>query len=83
MFVEFLDIFAIMDARLVSSACILIILVYAVRRLLTSPRLSYPPGPKGYPIIGNIFHPLASGEYQWLAYKKLADALGQIRPNPR
>jgi hypothetical protein len=40
--------------------------------------LPYPPGPKGYPLIGNVLD--IPSKYGWLAFKKYAEQYGRNGP---
>jgi len=41
-----------------------------------SKRLPYPPGPNGYPIIGNLLDAPAPTEKPWLTYSELSRTYG-------
>lgn len=46
-------------------------LYFAYKALTTKKRLPYPPGPKGLPIIGNVYDVPQGSE--WVTFKELAD----------
>lgn len=53
-----------------TTATIVFLAVYsALQRAKKGP---YPPGPRGLPVFGSFFDPVASGDYQWLEYEELA-----------
>ena len=51
------------------------LIVLYVARYLTSPYRKLPPGPRGYPIIGNMFE-LGGGK--WLRFTELQKKYGQF-----
>ncbi|SJL08657.1 related to O-methylsterigmatocystin oxidoreductase [Armillaria ostoyae] len=64
----------LMDLSLVDIAAF-IALVYTLHRLLSSkPKHHLPPGPKGLPIIGNIYD--IPEKYEWIAYRGLSQRYG-------
>lgn len=49
------------------------------RRRRSNPRgLPRPPGPKGYPIIGNLWDMPRMDESPWIAYDKMRETYGQV-----
>jgi len=57
-----------------SLACVALVVAYLAYRKLTSPNASYPPGPRPYPLIGNLLDvPLS---YQERAFANLAKIYG-------
>ena len=52
--------------------------LYAVR-YLASPYRKLPPGPRGYPIIGNLLEMMGGG--QWLKYAEWHKKYGQFVPS--
>ncbi|KAF5309415.1 hypothetical protein D9619_012388 [Psilocybe cf. subviscida] len=61
--------------------CVVALLTYRVALLLSDQRrnpsgLPLPPGPKGYPLIGNVFGMPTS--HQWLTYAKWAKVYGDV-----
>ncbi|TFK48765.1 cytochrome P450 [Heliocybe sulcata] len=61
---------ALVDILLAAVGCIIL------KRFLTRTPAPYPPGPKGWPIIGNIFD--MPTEHKWLAPSEWADKWGEI-----
>ncbi len=45
-------------------------LSYVLYRLFSRPRLRLPPGPRGLPILGNIYD--VPEKYEWITYKDMA-----------
>jgi hypothetical protein len=69
----------IMDIMLALIAVLsLVILVGLVRRLI-SKNVNLPPGPPGYPLIGNIFD--IPRQYAWLAFTQWGQLYGQYAHN--
>ncbi|KAF8904513.1 cytochrome P450 [Mucidula mucida] len=61
-----------------SSKLIFLVLAASVYLLLKRPRrqLPYPPGPKGYPLIGNLLD--VPDSFQWLRYTEWAKVYGDL-----
>ena len=57
-----------------SLACVALVVAYLAYRKLTSPNASYPPGPRPYPLIGNLLDVPPS--YQERAFANLAKIFG-------
>jgi len=57
-----------------SLACLALVVAYLIYRKLTSPNASYPPGPRSYPLIGNLLDVPPS--YQERAFANLAKIYG-------
>jgi len=53
-----------------------IVTVFLYIRKKRSPLLPLPPGPHGYPVIGNVYD--IPQEYAWIAYSKWAKKYGNI-----
>jgi hypothetical protein len=60
-----------------SFAVLIPLLLYTLYSSHTNTKI-YPPSPKGYPIIGNLFDPSTNCEHQWETYKQIADELGMF-----
>lgn len=56
--------------------CGIFLLLWAVLRGKRSNNLPFPPGPKGHPLIGNIYD--IPRHYAWLTYHKWARTYGNI-----
>jgi hypothetical protein len=65
---------AIRDNTTLSIGLILGLIVFCTVRYLASPYRKLPPGPRGYPIIGNL---LELKPAQWLKYSKWQKKYGQ------
>jgi hypothetical protein len=50
-------------------------ILYSAYRHIISERHPYPPGPKGYPLLGNIFDDF--GQYRWMAFRDLSVKHGE------
>jgi hypothetical protein len=64
------------DAYALIFAAILSYTVYITKK---RNRLPYPPGPKGYPLLGNALEKL--GDERWIAYRYLATQHSEYLPN--
>jgi len=62
-----------MDHPSVVFVCVAFSLLF-LGRLFRRPKLPYPPGPKGLPIVGNIYD--VPQRYEWVEYAKWSKALG-------
>ena len=63
------------DHGILLTGALLGFIVFYVARYLASPYRKLPPGPRGYPIIGNLFE---LGEGQWLRFTELQKKYGQF-----
>jgi hypothetical protein len=63
------------DHRILLIGALLGFVAFFVARFLASPYHKLPPGPRGYPIIGNLFE---LGEGQWLRFTELQKQYGQF-----
>ncbi|KZT28739.1 cytochrome P450 [Neolentinus lepideus HHB14362 ss-1] len=61
---------SLVDILLAVVGCIIL------KRLVSRKPVPYPPGPKGWPIIGNIFD--MPSEYKWAAASEWADKWGEV-----
>jgi len=57
-------------------ACLALFAAYLIYQTLTSPNAPYPPGPRPYPLIGNLLNVPSS--YQERAFADLAKIYGML-----
>lgn len=63
-----------MDMTPVDGICLVLVVVLSYRLIMSRTR-SLPPGPRGYPLIGNLFDMPATQE--WLAFAQWGDKYGE------
>ena len=56
------------------ASCLALLVIYLVFRAFTSPKAHYPPGPRPYPIIGNVLD--IPPTFQELTFTNLAKKYG-------
>jgi hypothetical protein len=70
----------VQDRGIFSIGATLGLIVLYMARYFASPYRKLPPGPRGYPIIGNLLEMRGGG--QWLKYSKWQKKYGQFVSNP-
>jgi hypothetical protein len=65
----------------VAYAVVAVVLSLLLRKKRSSPKLPYPPGPKGLPLIGNILD--IPSTRPWLTYAKWAQQLSEFLGHPQ
>jgi hypothetical protein len=66
----------VQDRGIFTISAILGLIVLYTARYLASPYRKLPPGPRGYPIIGNLLE--LRGDGQWLTFSKWQKKYGQF-----
>ena len=70
----------VQDRGIFSVGAILSLMVLYTARYLASPYRKLPPGPRGYPIIGNLLEMKADG--QWLKFSEWREKYGPFATDP-
>ena len=70
----------VQDRGIYSVGTILGLIVLYTARYFASPYRKLPPGPRGYPIIGNLFEMRGTG--QWLKFSEWQKKYGLFVTNP-